>query len=145
MRDATDSPTDYGPQPRPVNPGPPFGFETSRRRMTAVDLTAALLGAFTALGLLAVMLALLTSGIAGIDIFEAGKLERFATSTVTTTIVVVFAAFYCGGRMHGALRGSEKQGRHQPKSRAKQWWINLTYDALDVGNGHYDEFTGRIK
>lgn len=112
--------------------------------MTAVDLTAALLGAITALGLLAVMLALLTSGIAGIDIFEAGKLERLATSTVTTTIAVVFAAFYCGGRMHGALRGSDKQGRHQP-SRAKKWRRILVSEALDVGHGRYDESAGGIK
>lgn len=33
----------------------------------------------------------------------------------------------------------------QLKGRAKQHWGNLTDDDLDVAEGNYDEFVGRIK
>ena len=82
----------------------------ARRPMSAVDVTAALMGGFATLVVLAVMGLVLTSGIAGVDIFDSGKLERFALPTVATTIVVVLVSFFCGGWVHGVLRGIEKRG-----------------------------------
>jgi hypothetical protein len=82
-----------------------------RRRLTAADIAAALMGVSAALSVLAFMGGLLISGVAGPDIFEASKLERLAASTVATAIILVFAAFFCGGWAYGALRGREKRGK----------------------------------
>lgn len=100
-----------------------------RRWVTPVDFVAVVMGVFAALGVLAVMAVLLTSGIGGIDILEAGKLERFAVPTVITTIVVVLAAFFCGGWVHGTLRGRDKHSRlgsrHHKGSEGGPSWSSL--------------------
>lgn len=145
MQDATNSSHDYRVQSRPVSSRPPFGFKTSRRRQTADEFAPALMGVFATLGVLAVLGVLLTSGVAGIDIFEAGKLERLAFSTVTITIVVVFAAFFCGGWVHGTLRGGGQLDTHQGKRRARPWCRDFEYDASGAAHGHFDEIGGRIK
>jgi hypothetical protein len=82
-----------------------------RRRHTASVLAAALIGVFSAVGVLAFMGALLAPGVAGIDVFEADNLERLAASTVATAVILVLAAFFCGGWAYGALRGREARDR----------------------------------
>ena len=77
-----------------------------RRRLSTADMASALMGVLVALTVVTFMGALLNSVVlAGIDVFEASRLERLAGSTVATAIVVVFVAFFCGGWAHGALRG----------------------------------------
>lgn len=83
----------------------------SQRWLTTVDITAALMGVLATLGAMAVMIVLLTSGDAGLEVLEASKFEQLVTSTVLTTIVVVSAAFFCGGWVYGALRGRRKPRR----------------------------------
>lgn len=83
----------------------------SQRWLTTVDITAALMGGLATLGAMAVMIVLLTSNAADIDLLEASKFEQLVASTVLTTIVVVFAAFFCGGWVYAALRGRKQPGR----------------------------------
>lgn len=121
MQDATNSSNDHRVQSRPVSSWPTFGLEASRRQQVADDFTPALMGVSAALGVLALLWVLLASGVAGVEIFEGRKLERFAFSTVATSIGGVSAAFFCGGWVHGTLR--------------------LRRHAL----GRFDELAGRIK
>ncbi|HVR31540.1 MAG TPA: hypothetical protein VMS74_02420 [Acidimicrobiia bacterium] len=78
---------------------------------TRADIAAGMIGVFAALGVLALFDALLTPGVAGIDTFQASNLERNGASTMATAIGLVFAAFFCGGWVYGALRKREERGR----------------------------------
>lgn len=129
-----------------------------RRRFTVPDIAPVLAGVAAALGVLASIGALLSSGVAGIDIFEVGNLERLATSTVVAAIGWVFAAFFCGGWAYGALRGREKRdsfadarGGHDGRGPVR--WAgagtgrstNMDDSASLHWEGRYDEFVGRVR
>lgn len=129
-----------------------------RRRFTVLDIPPVLVGVAAALGVLASIGALLSSGVAGIDIFEAGNLERLATSTVVAAIGLVFAAFFCGGWAYGALRGGEKRdmfgdARGGRDGRGPVRWAgagtgrstNMEDSASRHWEGRSNEFVGRIR
>lgn len=78
---------------------------------TRADLAAGMIGVCAALGVMALFDALLIPGAGGIDTFKASNLERLGASKVATAIGMVFAAFFCGGWVYGALRVREERGR----------------------------------
>ena len=141
MQDATNSSsTDgYAAQVRQVP------VSVFRRRSAAIHFSAGLMGVLAALSVLAVMGSLLTSGIAGVDIFEPGMLERFEAPTVAAIVVVVFAAFFCGGWVHGVLSRKEIRPRRQLKRRTRELLRSLSPGGFDVASGQFDEFAGRVK
>jgi hypothetical protein len=90
----------------------------SRRRLEASDVAAALMGMSAALGVLALMGALLTASVAGLDLrLDAGSLEEMAAASISTAIVLVLAAFFCGGWAYGALRERDRRSLSRPADR----------------------------
>jgi len=72
---------------------------------TPADIAAGMIGVLAALGVMALFDAMFTPGVAGIDTLKASNLEPLGASKVATAIGMVFASFFCGGWVYGALRG----------------------------------------
>ena len=139
MQDATDSSSTDGDRAH-ARQVPVSTF----RWPATVYFRAGLVGVLAALSVLAVLGLLLTSGIAGVDIFERGRLERFSISSVVASVAGVFAAFFCGGWVHGLLSTGIRP-RRRIQHTARKSWRGGWRDRLDVARGQFDDFAGRVE
>lgn len=78
-------------------------LDAESRRLGSADVAPVLIGMSAALGVLALVGALLTAGFAGVDL-RPGGLEEMAAATIPTAIALVLAAFFCGGWAYSAVR-----------------------------------------